>query len=288
MPTVASLIERLRVNAGDRPTYDSLNGALIVSATAITFTDGSEITEQSLIDVDFEVMVVTDKSSTTAGTVLRGQYGTTPLAQVDGETVLTGFRFSRHAYLQGLNEALQAITHGFGKPSWNTTSTFSSTTRMLEVPANALPGRGLGVFHEPSSITQLKPVPTSRPQSVPTSIFPSGKAVHLLSWTPSSGTAYIGYEAPWPQLPEDNTASLDADFPIEAEDLLILGATASLMEPQMFKRVAYDQPHTRQEAFAVTESSVRVTEQTLTQQFILKRSEVAATRHMTNYAWLKG
>lgn len=284
--TLDDLIERVRSSIDDRPNRDSLAAAVTdTTSTDVTLTSGENVSDGSLIDINLETMRVVSKSSTTEASVNRAIRASTASTHLIGAQVLSSFRFTRSEYQRAINDALSMISEGFGKVTWDDTGSFSTSTRMVAVPATAL--RLIGVFESPSSgYGGLLQVSTGGLMRVPTPIAASNKAASITGYNPSSGTAYVQYEIPWPSLTA-LTGTLDATYPLEGLDLIELGAQAALLLDESGKRAGFDQPHARSGVFVSTESSVRVTASGLHQRFLLRRNELAARIRPKNYAWLR-
>lgn len=226
MATLEELIERIREAAGDHPAFDKVDTAIgSSSVTTLELKLGEHSPVGTLIHTKkFETMLVTDKPSLRTHTVERGWNGTTKATSYAvGDIVFSGGRHSYHRYRRAVNEALGAITFAFGKPTWDSTQSFGSSKRIIEVPAAAI--RMFDLATKPSGVTDLEPVAYRFLRSVPTAISSTGRGARLLSGNPGSGTAYIGYEVIWPTL-TNLIDVLDAAYPADTEDLIEDGAVA--------------------------------------------------------------
>lgn len=281
MPTLLNMVERLRLARGEKPHRDTLNGSITSSATSITLTSGLEIADDGIIEIDLELLAVTDKPTATTATVVRGVKGTTAATHANAAEVLSGFQFSKEQYRQAINHSLQAISVMFGKLTWDETASFSRGN-VVNVPAAAI--RVLAVQQSPSS-GYFRGVPFTFLPSVPASIASTGKAIRLEGYNPGSGTAYIQYDAPWAELVA-LTDSTDTQFPSDAIDLIQLGAEAWLYDNEAFKRIAFSFPHLRE---TDTSGELRLATNQALARFLQRRTEVAARfalrRPMT---WIKG
>lgn len=282
--SASALIESLREQAGDLPNRDSLNGAITDTATAVTFTSGEHVAPKSLIEIDLEVMRVTAKASTTAGTVVRAQEGSTAVSHATGAEVIASFRHSRFAYLRAINRALDAISTAFGRKAWDEASSFGTTTSIHKVPDAAT--HVFAVRAKPSGYTALEDVPFRFHPSLPTSISSTGKGVELTSFG-SSGTVYVGYEVPWTNLAM-LTDRLDDSFPDDAIDLIELGAKWYLADAESFERVAFTKPHARIHGALSSSSEIRLEAQSGAGDFLSRRSDLAARERHDVMSWMRG
>lgn len=282
--TLNELIERVREAAKDRPHRDELNGAITSSATSITFASGVEIAAQQLVNIDFEVVKVESKTSTTVAVVVRGWDGSTGQASGDGQSVLVGYRFSDNQYRRAINESLAAIGYAFGRPRWYEAGAFSND-RLLAVPNTA--HDVFMVAENPlSANAMLRPIPFQYMRSVPTSLVSTGKAVKLTGYNPGSGTAYVGYTTRWTKL-VNRIDVLDAEYPNDAIDLIEQGALAYLLDSDTFMRAAFGEPHVVQAGRALSRvSEVRLAAAHATQKFLTRRTELASRNREQQFAWI--
>ena len=292
--SLADLISRLRAAALDRPHYDTLSGPSTLNntdlTTAVTFSDGSSVGIGGIVDFDdatFEAAYMRDKPTGATGTIVRGWESVTA-AHVQGCRLRLNPRYRAFQYRQALNAALGAIGAAFGRDVWDTTQTFSSSVRLIPVPATAK--RVVEVASNPSSpvlTTQLQRIPFDWMPSAPVALASTGNAVRLIGKNPGSGTVYIHYQDAWPLL-VNSTDMLDPDYPPDAEDLITYGAEAWLLDSDTFALVAYQEPHVKQRQFGSAINDVRAEFATAMQHFIQRRSEVAATRPGRSPSWLRG
>ncbi|MEO7398242.1 MAG: hypothetical protein ABIW84_06740 [Ilumatobacteraceae bacterium] len=287
MPTLANLIERVRVLAGDRPIPDTLNGALTSGQTPITLTSGTKVSPDTLVSIDLETLYVQAKPSTVSATVLRGWDGTTAAAHSSGAVVYVAPRFTHDHYRRAINKALGAISSAFGKRTWDASQSFGTSNRILNAPAGTI--RVFDVKYLDTGSDFPKDVPFRYERSLPTAMAADGSGIVLTSWNPGAGVAYIGYESRWTELTALSGAggTLDADFPAESEDLIELGAWAYLMDAQSFERVAYHAPHTLTRDQARTLGESRMGSQQAIQRFLTRRTECAARHRTVRLGWVK-
>ena len=291
MTTLNDLIGRLRAMALDRPPYDTLATTTVNNTdttTAMAVQDGSLFQALNIIDFDdatFEAALVSAKPTQITATIVRG-WQSTKGSHVAGAVIRVNPRYTAFQYRQALNSALAAIGTAFGRNVWDTSQSFSTTTRIISVPAAAK--RVLEVAEKPSaSFTELNPVRFDFLGSAPSVLAATGKAVRLIGNNPGTGTAYVHYQDAWPLL-VNGTDTLDADYPPDAEDLITIGAQAYLLDSDAFALVAFQEPHVKVRQFGSHLGDVRGEFATAMQHFVTRRSEVAATRPSRSPAWMRG
>ena len=295
MTTLNDLIARVRSNALDRPRLDFLATTTLNNSdtvTPATFQDGTQFSVGGILDFDdatFEACYVSAKPTTPTATLVRGWESTT-VAHAAGARIRVNPRYRMFTYRQAINSSLSAIGVAMKRNAWDSTQSFTSTSGIYTVPATAT--RVVAVYTNPAQnvsggTTQLNGIPVDFLSSVPTAISSTGKAVKLRGRNPSSGTAYIAYQDPWPALTAA-TDTLDPDFPADAEDLITLGAECYLLDHDGFSLVAFQEPHVHARQFGSKQSDVDAAWTRKMQRFFTRRTEVAATRPRRNMAWLKG
>lgn len=287
--TLADLINRLRMKGLDRPMTDYLAGALNNTdvSSAFTLADGSALATGGIADFDdgtFEACLIATKPTQATGTFQRG-WESTVAAHLSGARIRANPRYRAYQYREAVNMALSAIGAGFRRDVWDISQTFGSTVQILPVPAAAI--RFIELMEMRSGITGLRRVPARFMGSAPTSVASTGNAIQLTGRNPGTGTAYIHYQDAWPTLTATSD-TLDPDYPPDAEDLVILGAEAYLLDSDAFSIVAFQEPHVQRRQFGSHLGDVRGEFVTAMQRFITRRSEVAATRPSKSPTWLRG
>jgi hypothetical protein len=287
--TLADLINRLRAKALDRAMVDFLAGTLNNTdvSSAFTLADGSNLAVGGIADFDdgtFESCLIATKPTQATGTFQRGWESVTA-AHSNAARIRANPRYRAYQYREAVNMSLSAIGAAFRRNVQDATQSFSSTVRMIRLPAAAV--RLMGVTMAPTGTTGLKRVPARFVPSAPTSIVSTGKGAQLTGWNPGTGTAYIHYQDAWPTL-SATSDTLDPDFPTDAEDLVILGAEAYLLDSDAFGLVAFQEPHVQQRQFGSHLADVRGEFVTAMQRFITRRTEVASTRQQRSPTWLRG
>jgi hypothetical protein len=284
--TLGALIEQVRTAARDDPAYDTVSGSYTTSTTAVTFADGTRFPAGAVVDwydQTFEASYLSAKGGVTTGTLVRGWKGTTAASHSTGAVVLASPRYLLSQYRLAINNALRAIGVQFRRRQWQTSVSYSSTGRLVSVPAGTL--AVFAVQEKPSTDTSLSPVAGSL-VDVPTSLVASGKAVRLSSYNPGTGAAYIGFETAWTQL-SAWTDTLDAEFPADAEDVIVEGAIRYLENPDIFARIAYTKPHVEGSGPRSGTSDLMTAARLQMATFLQRRMELAA-RQPPEFAWIKG
>jgi hypothetical protein len=286
--TLADLINRLRAKALDRPMVDFLAGTLnnTDATSAFTLADGSALNVGGIADFDdgtWEACMVSTKPTQATGVFQRGWESVTA-AHSTAARIRVNPRYRAYQYREAVNMALGAIGAGFRRNVWDSTQSFSSTVRLVTVPAAAV--RLIEVMMEPTGTTGFSRVP-ARLTTAPTAVVSTGKAAQLIGRNPGTGTAYIHYQDAWPTLTATSD-TLDPDFPTDAEDLVLLGAEAFLLDSDAFSLVAFQEPHVQARQFGSHLSDVRGQFSTVMQRFITRRTEVASTRPQKSPTWLRG
>lgn len=286
--TLADLINRLRAKALDRPMVDFLAGTLNNTdvTSAFTVADGAFLNVGGIADFDdgtFEACQVSTKPTQATGVFQRGWESVT-VAHLSAARIRVSPRYRAYQYREAVNMSLAAIGAGFRRNVWDSTQTFSSTVGLVTVPAAAV--RLMEVMSVPTGTTGFSKVP-ARLTTAPTAVVSTGKAARLTGWNPGRGTAYIHYQDPWPTLTATSD-TLDPDFPTDAEDLVLLGAEAYLLDSDAFALVAFQEPHVTQRQFGSKQGDVRGQFVTAMQRFITRRTEVASARIQKSPTWLRG
>lgn len=275
----------VRLAARDEPARDTLDGAISDTTTPVVLESGVEVSEGARLDVEFEVMRVIDKPTVTNAEVRRGWDATANVPHVNATEVLINPRFFNHQYRAAVNHALAAIGAAMGRRVWDETQTFSSSGWLIPIPEGARKVFAVGA--KPSGATALEMIPYRVHRQAP-SFISTGAAIELTSWNPATGTAYIGYETAWTTL--TNLADdLDAEYPNEAVDLIILGATAYLADSESFARIAATAPHLRERSSVASAAEVRLQQNSALTRFLTRRTEAAAALgYGSDYTWMRG
>lgn len=286
--TLADLINRLREKALDRPLVDFLAGTLNNTdvTSAFTLADGSALNVGGIADFDdgtWEACMVSTKPTQATGVFQRGWESVTA-AHANAARIRVNPRYRAYQYREATNMALGAIGAGFRRNVWDSTQSFSSTVGLVTVPAAAV--RLMEVMMMPTGTTGFSRVP-ARLVTAPTAVVSTGKAARLMGWNPGRGTVYIHYQDPWPTL-SATSDTLDPDYPTDAEDLVLMGAEAYLLDSDAFSLVAFQEPHVQARQFGSHLGDVRGQFGTIMQRFITRRTEVASTRPQKSPTWLRG
>jgi hypothetical protein len=286
-PTLGNLIERVRLAARDQPARDTLaSPGLTNVATAVNFTTGTLVPVNSFIDfydATFETALVVAKPFEATGVLARGAYGTTASVHATGAPFLVRPRYHLVQYREAINNALAAIGTQFRRKRWQTSASFSSSGRLISVPAGTIAAT---VYERNGTDTSLSPISASL-VGAPTSLVTSGRALSLSGYNPGTGTAYVEYETAWTPLVAW-TDTLDAEYPAWAEDVIIEGAMRYLETPDIFARLAFTKPHVLGSGAPAVQTGELMTAARLQMATFLQRRQELAASSPPNFSWVKG
>jgi hypothetical protein len=285
VPTAAStLVTRVRRRIRDFPDIDSLSTSVGSGGSTVTVTgDASLYRQRQRIDIDSETLLVTGAATGQNVPVRRGTYGSVAASHSAGAIVLVDPKFTTVEILDAINAGLENLWPHFYRQVSDTTSIVpDGTTYEYAVPTVAdLGGIPMPAVYriewrwadgqpfENFSLWDIR-----RTGSSPKIAFkvppPTGMTIRVQ-----------GY-APFPKL-SSLSAELDAQFPYDAEDLLVLYAANTLLASGESGRVRSDAGavDSREEANRVG-ASLNASRD-WRQQFYLARSERAMppiTRHI--------
>lgn len=238
--TTATLISRTRRFVRDYPELDTLSASITSSATTLTTIVNPASGSYSpnwIIQVDQEAMLVKTSSSVAGSiTVLRGAMGTTAATHASGATVLIKPAFLDAELLDGLNYALENTYPLIYRPVLDTSlstlaSTFEYTVPNMPTTSLPIPFLSKVEWKEPG-LNDYREVRnfSVRRGTTPKIQFP---------WEQVAGaTIRVEGYGPFPALTA--AGSLDALYPVNAEDLLVLGAVDFLLSSGEAGRVRQD------------------------------------------------
>lgn len=285
MTTAAQLIGRLQSQVNDRPTRDTLAGAVDADDTSFTLTSGEKIAVGDIAAVELELVYISAKPTTETATVVRGYQATTADSHPSATEVLQSFRHSPVEYLRALNKALVSIGQMIPRQRWDDTQSFATGARVLSVPAGAT-----GVFavlNKSTDYNDALPIGYTYSSQFPAALSSTGKGVYLYGAYPTTGTAYVGYTSEWSPLALLSD-TLDDEFSTALETLLLLGAEAYLADTELFERTAFHGPHVDLRTAAET-NDVRMMHNTVLLRFLQERAEMAGRyAPAKNFAWMRG
>jgi hypothetical protein len=243
--SLATLVERTRRFVRDWPQEDVLTASLSSTSTTITVADGTLYADNWLIEIDQETLFVNGNGTGTSATVRRGVRGSTAASHVSGATVLLRPMFSYMEIVDALNWAKDECFPLIYKEVLDTSLTTSANTFEYTVPnLDSLPVRYI-------SKLELKASGESdyrefRGWSIRRGATP--KIQFTVDPDPSATIRLHGY-SPFPDL--TTGTSLDAQWPINADKLLPLGAASYLLASEESGRGRGDRPARQAEGEAL-------------------------------------
>ena len=147
MAAVSTLVDRIYRDFLNKPddlaAFSRLDGAITDSATSLTYEDGLFSVEEenlleagALVEIDQELMLVTDaNSSTRVLTVSRGYAGTTAAAHSDKDNIFLNPTFPRKSVFDAVADNIVRLYPSL----YNVTTTnVTSTSTYAEVPASTV------------------------------------------------------------------------------------------------------------------------------------------------------
>ena len=147
MAAVSTLVDRIYRDFLNKPddlaAFSRLDGTITDSATALTYEDGLFSVEEenlleagALVEIDQELMLVTDaNSSTRVLTVSRGYAGTTAAAHSDKDNIFLNPTFPRKSVFDAVADNIVRLYPSL----YNVTTTnVTSTSTYAEVPASTV------------------------------------------------------------------------------------------------------------------------------------------------------
>lgn len=197
----------------------ALTISLSTSATSITVADTTVLPANSIVEIDYEALLVTASVSSTVSSVIRGWAGTTAASHVNSSTVIVRPGFLSAEIIDALNAAKDEMYPLIYKPVLDTSLTTDSLTYEFTIP---------------STIKHLSKV----------DLLVTGDVAyrHVDDWTvlraatptlkfrraPAIGTLRLHGFGPFDDLNASGD-TVDSLFPGNAERALILGAASRLL-----------------------------------------------------------
>jgi hypothetical protein len=236
--TCATLIQRTRRFVRDWPEFDALTASCTSSSATLTVADATIYSPNWLIQIDSEAMVVASGSGTTLTVKKRGARGTTAATHANAASILLKPEFLDVEILDAINAALMAgFPYIHRKVIDESIETVASD---YEYAVPAMPGISGYIIPYVSQIeiklsgeTRFNRVRNFRIQRDDTAPF-----IQFLREPDAGATVrVIGY-GPYPPLAVGD--SLDAQFPPNAEDLIVWFAAQYLLASGEAGRVRVD------------------------------------------------
>jgi hypothetical protein len=231
--TVATLIPRVRRFVGDYPELDTLT-ASVTSSSTLSVADTTIYARGWAIQVDQEAMLVKALTSATVLTTQRGHAGTTAASHVNSATVLIKPAFLDLEILDALNYALGNTFPYLYRPVLDTSLTTLASTYEYTVPnLGSVPIPYVSAVEvKESGDTAYRPV---RAWEIQRGATPK---IQFRRQQTAGGTIRVHGFGPFGRLAV--TDSLDTQFPIDCEDLLVTGAGEYLLSSGEARRVRQD------------------------------------------------
>lgn len=231
---VSTLIPRVRRFVGDYPEYDTLTASVTDSGATLTVADSSIYTARWPIQIDTEALLVKALPSATTVTVKRAHAGTTAASHANSSTVMIRPHFLDVEILDALNYALGNTFPYLYRAVLDTSLTTSADTYEYTVPnLSSVPIPYISkVELKESGDTAYRPV---KAWEVRRGVTPK---IQFRREQPSGATIRVHGYAPFARLAVED--SLDAQFPVDCEDLLVTGAGEFLLSSGEARRVRVD------------------------------------------------
>lgn len=242
MSTVAQILTRAQrqLLSGTIEARNKLSASLSSTATSISLTyDLNSIREGAVVQVDSELMYVWEVGAgTKSATVERGFNGTTAVSHASAAVVIVNPKFPRAQLLEALNDELVDLCSPMNGLFDVKTLDFNynSSKRQTNIPVSGdiIDLVEVRYRYIASDYKQVNNVKLLR--NLPTKDFGSGYGLQIDSLIPSS-TVRVTYKTPFSRigLESDDLQSI-AGFPVEAEDILVMGIQIRAVAPREIKR----------------------------------------------------
>lgn len=226
---------RRHILGGYREELNRLDGAITNSQTSLTLKyDPVEVAAGTVLSIDLERIRVWERSGKSLTVVERGVDGTTQASHSDLAVIRVGSRFDDFAVLDAINDDLDDLSapnNGLFKVA-TVDLTSSSSRRGYDLTGvSNMIGEPLDVRWSLSGSTHHWPeLRLWRYKSnLPTSDFPSGRALFLDQGVESGRTIRVFYRQPFTRLAALNTDVSTSGLPSTAYDLPPLGAAMRLV-----------------------------------------------------------
>jgi hypothetical protein len=237
--SAADLVKRVRRRLRDWPELDKTTASIAAGGVTLTVSDTTfpRYYPGSIVEVDYEVMIVQAVAGGTTLTVQRAARGSTDASHPNGSTVLFDPAFTSMEILDGINDGLDALWPMFYQDVVDETTFLDPEIYEYTVP-NVSVGQAIPIprIHElelrESGFTQFIPF-----HSV--DIVRGATPKLRLKFSPPSGaTLRIRGYAPLPHLAF--TDSTFAQLPYNADNLAATYAAAMLLIAGEAGRVRHD------------------------------------------------
>lgn len=242
MSTVAQILTRAQrqLLSGTIEARNKLASSLTSTATSLTFTyDLQSIREGAVIQVGSELMYVWEVGSgSKSATVERGFNGSTASSHSSGAVVTVNPKFPRSQLFEALNDELTDLCSPmnglYQVKSIDFQYNASKRQTNLPISGDVIDVVEVRYRYIATDYKQVNGVSLLR--NLPTKDFGSGYGLQIDSMIPSSNVR-VTYKAPF------NSVSLESDdlqsvaaFPVEAEDIIVMGIQIRAVAPREIKR----------------------------------------------------
>ena len=242
MSTVAQILTRTQrqLMSGTIEARNKLSASVTATGTSVSLTyDLNSVREGAVIQVDSELMYVWEVGAgTKSATVERGFNGTTAVSHASAAVVIVNPKFPRAQLLEALNDELVDLCSPMNGLFDVKTLDFNynSSKRQTNIPVSGdiIDLVEVRYRYIASDYKQVNNVKLLR--NLPTKDFGSGYGLQIDSLIPSS-TVRVTYKTPFSRigLESDDLQSI-AGFPVEAEDILVMGIQIRAVAPREIKR----------------------------------------------------
>lgn len=234
--TAATLIQRTRRLLRDWPEMDTTTASIASNGSSLTVASTTGYYVNELLELDQELLRVTTLTDATHLAVQRGLRGTTAASHASGATVLTNPGFYSIEILDALNEALDACFPLLYRPVSDTSLTGNGTSYEFTVPST-----DFGVATPYLSKVEVKESGDTayREETAWEVRRDEAPFIKFRRAPNSSATIRLHGYGPFTHL-ATTASTLDTYFPLHAEGLLPLFATAHLLSSGEAGRVRAD------------------------------------------------
>jgi len=240
--TVSQILTRAQrqLMSGTIEARNKLSASLSSTDTSISLTyDLNSIREGAVIQVGNELMYVWEVGAgTKSATVERGFNGSTASAHTSGSVVTVNPKFPRSQMLEALNDELNDLCSPMNGLFDVKTLDFNynSSKRQTNIPLygdiiDLIEVRYRYIATDYKLVNNVKLL-----RNLPTKDFGSGYGLQIDSLIPSSNIRVV-YKTPFTRVALESDDIQDiARFPLEAEDILVMGVQIRMVAPREIKR----------------------------------------------------
>lgn len=238
--TAVTLIQRTRRFMGDWPENDQTAASLTNAATSIQVADSTQYQQGFTIQIDTEAMYVSALADATHLTVRRAQRGTVGASHASGATILIRPHFFDVEYVDALNSGINAAFPLIYQQITDETTVTTAGTYEYAIPTMAALGVPIPfIWRLSAKVTgDLTFRQFSSWDLVRGAGSAVGPAIKMRRDLPPGKLRIEGFGPIEPLV--DTTSSLNALFPVRAEDALTMYASQFLLASGEARRVRED------------------------------------------------